>query len=109
MKTIEPTIPARDDFLKMTLTRKQNVIMDVMYEMKKNQMMSGLLLANIGTSEMMLVTVKMRLIVKEMMRIMKLRMNHDDQYKALDNPIIFIDSVRRDSRSIVMFWNILLF
>jgi len=82
------------------------VIMDVMYEMKKIQITSGLLLANIGTSEMMLVTVKMRFIVKEMRRMMKLRMNHDDQYKALDNPIIFIDSVRRDSRSIVMFWNL---
>jgi hypothetical protein len=63
-------------------------------------------LPNIGTSEMMLVTVKIRLIVKEMRRMMKLLMNHDDQYKALDNPIIFIDSVRRDSRSIVMFWNL---
>jgi len=88
----------------MTLTRKQNVIMDVMYEMKKIQMTSALLLPNIGIAEKMVVTVKRRLIVKEMMRMMKLRMNHDDQYKALDNPIIFIDSVRSDACSIAMFW-----
>ena len=96
----EPVMQARVDFLKTTLTRKQKVMMDVMYDAKNIQTMIRLLLAKT------LNAAKIVSIVKKMRRMMKLRMNHDDQYKTLDNPIIFIDSVRRDSSSDVMFWKL---
>lgn len=104
MNTTEPQLPARDAFLKIMLTKNAKVMMEVTYEMKKIQIRNGLLLVNNGRSEKMFVVARTRMTVKDVESVMKVRMNQDVQKRLQDMPMIFMDSTRRDSRSMETFW-----
>lgn len=99
----DPTLPATDDFLNKTLIKKLNAITDTIQQTNSIHIRRGLLCAKIGKAEITGVVIRMQFIVNGIISMIKHFVNHEIQCIDELSPIIFIDSFKEVSISIVIF------
>jgi hypothetical protein len=100
--TIVPTLAAADAWSKNVLIMKQNVITPMLYVKKNSQMRKKLLRLKIAGEAIIGRHKNTVARVNEIVSIVRHFISHELQWSAPDNPMIFISSFIRLSRSDAM-------